>query len=61
MFIDATQDRRLRAFDSKTSKELWQTTMEAQGNAHPMVFQASNGKQYVGIVAGDTINVYGLP
>ena len=51
VFVGATDDRRFRAFDSKTGKELWATKLEASGNANPMTYQAKNGKQYVAIVA----------
>src|SRR5581483_10746789 len=33
IFIGATNDRRFRAFDSKTGRMLWQTTLEASGAA----------------------------
>jgi len=31
------------------------------GDANPMTYQAKTGKQYVAIVAGDTLNVFTLP
>ena len=61
VFIGATSDHRFRAFDSKTGKELWVTKLEKDGNANPMTFAAKNGKQYVAIVAGDTLYTYSLP
>lgn len=61
VFIGAVNDNRFRAFDSKTGKELWAFQMAATGNANPMTYQAKNGKQYVAIVAGDTLNVFTLP
>ncbi len=39
VFVGATDDRRLRAFDSKTGKELWATKLPASGNANPMTYQ----------------------
>lgn len=50
-----------RAIDSKTGKELWVTKLPAQGQANPMTYQANNGKQYVAIVSGPTLNVFTLP
>ncbi|HUK37064.1 MAG TPA: PQQ-binding-like beta-propeller repeat protein [Vicinamibacterales bacterium] len=61
VFVGATDDRRFRAFDSKTGKELWMTQLPASGNANPMTYQAKNGKQYVAIVATNAVVVYALP
>jgi quinoprotein glucose dehydrogenase len=61
VFVAATDDRRFRAFDSKTGKELWATQLPATGNANPMSYQAKNGKQYVAIIAGSQVVVYALP
>jgi glucose dehydrogenase len=61
VFIGATSDHRFRAFDSKTGKELWVTKLEKDANANPMTFQGKNGKQYVAIVASDTVYVFALP
>jgi quinoprotein glucose dehydrogenase len=61
VFVGATDDRRLRAFDSKTGKELWVTQLPASGNANPMTYQAKNGKQYVAIVATNQVVVFALP
>jgi len=52
VFIAATNDRRFRAFDSKTGKELWVETIEANGHAVPITYQGKDGKQYVVIAAG---------
>jgi len=61
LFIGAVSDKRLRAIDSKTGKELWSFKMEAAGNANPMTYLAKNGKQYVAIAAGPVLNVFTLP
>jgi quinoprotein glucose dehydrogenase len=61
VFIGATSDHRFRAFDSKTGKELWVTKLEKDANANPMTFADKNGKQYVAIVASDTVYVFALP
>lgn len=53
VFIAATNDRRFRAFDAETGKELWSTKLEASGHATPMTFLGrKTGKQYVVIAAG---------
>ncbi len=61
VFVGATTDARFRAFDSKTGKELWTYKMEKNGNANPAVYQGRDGKEYVAIVATDTVNVFALP
>ena len=61
IFIAATDDNRFRALDARTGRELWTTTLERRGNADPMTYQGKNGKQYVAIVATDTLIVYALP
>jgi serine/threonine protein kinase len=38
-FVGATHDRRFRALDSKTGKELWLTELSATVNANPMTYQ----------------------
>lgn len=68
VFIGATGDRKFRAFDSKTGKELWSAPVENSITAVPMTYQARNGKQYVAIVAAggtagptQSLVVYALP
>ncbi len=61
VFVASTDDNRFRAFDVKTGKELWVTKLDRRGNADPMTYQGANGKQYVAIVATDTLVVYALP
>ena len=51
VFIAGTIDKRLRAFDSHTGKELWQAKLDAEGHTNPMTYMARNGKQYVVIVS----------
>lgn len=54
LFISGTDDRKLRAFDKATGKLLWQTTLPALANATACTYQV-NGKQYVAISVGGTI------
>ncbi len=51
VFIGASNDKRFRAFDSKTGKELWVTKLEMSAHAVPITYQGRNGKQYVAISA----------
>jgi quinoprotein glucose dehydrogenase len=51
VFIGASNDRRFRAFDSRTGQELWVTTLDMSAHAVPITYQGSNGTQYVAIVA----------
>ena len=61
VFVGATNDRRFRAFDSKTGKELWSVKLENTVNANPITYQGKNGKQYVAAVATDTVVAFALP
>lgn len=61
VFIGATTDRRFRAFDSKTGQELWSAQLNKVANANPMTYEGKNGKQYVAIMATDTLVVFALP
>jgi quinoprotein glucose dehydrogenase len=51
VFIGAAVDDYLRAFDSRTGKELWKGRLPAGGQATPMSY-AVGGKQFVVIAAG---------
>lgn len=57
IFIAATYDGNLRAFDQKTGKIVWEYKLPAGGFATPITYMV-NGKQYVVIAAGGTR--YGL-
>ncbi len=61
VIVGATNDRRLRAFDSKTGKELWVAPLPGVGNANPITYTGKNGKQYVAIIATDSLQVFSLP
>jgi quinoprotein glucose dehydrogenase len=53
VFIGATSDHRLRAFDSKTGKELWVTKLESNGHATPLTYLGRRSKkQFVVIAVG---------
>lgn len=52
VFIGATLDAKIRAFDVETGKELWQGELPASARSTPMTFRAANGKQFVVIAAG---------
>jgi quinoprotein glucose dehydrogenase len=51
IFIAASADETIRAFDRKTGKVLWQARLPFSGNATPSTYMA-NGRQYVVISAG---------
>jgi quinoprotein glucose dehydrogenase len=61
VFVGATGDRRFRAFDAKTGKELWSIDAGAQVNANPMTYRGRDGKQYVAVVATDSLIAYAVP
>jgi quinoprotein glucose dehydrogenase len=51
VFIGATLDRRIRAFDIESGKVLWTADLPAGGKATPMTYAAA-GRQFVVIAAG---------
>lgn len=51
LFIGATLDAKLRAFDAKTGKMLWETQLPAAGFATPATYEV-NGEQYIVIACG---------
>ncbi len=72
IFVAATMDDYLRAFDLATGEELWQGRLPAGGQATPMTYRLrENGRQYVVIAAGghhqmrtrkgDSVIAFGLP
>jgi quinoprotein glucose dehydrogenase len=52
VFIAATADRRFRAFDGATGKELWVTEIGSDTKAAPMTYLGRDGRQYVAIMVG---------
>jgi quinoprotein glucose dehydrogenase len=61
VFVGATNDRRFRAFDSRTGAELWSATLANNANANPMSYLGRSGKQHVAVIAGDAVNAFSLP
>jgi quinoprotein glucose dehydrogenase len=68
VFITATNDRKFRAFDAKTGKELWAAPLDLNSTAVPMTYQGKDGKQYVAVVVANgtagpqqQLVVYSLP
>jgi len=71
IFLGATADQHFRAFDESTGKTLWDTELPAGGQATPITYMGSDGRQYVVIAAGghgglgtrsgDYIQAYALP
>lgn len=51
MFVAATQDNYIRAFNVSNGEQLWQARLPAGGQATPMTYM-QNGKQYIVIMAG---------
>lgn len=55
VFIAGTKDERIRAFDRKTGKVVWEYQLPAGGFATPCIYMVE-GKQYVVIAAGGAKN-----
>ena len=52
VFIGATLDPYLKAFDVETGALLWKGTLPTSARATPMTYRTAKGKQYVVIAAG---------
>jgi quinoprotein glucose dehydrogenase len=72
VFVGATDDARLRAFDARSGQELWAVKLPAAAHATPMTYLGRKGKQYVAITAAggsfldspsdsDELHVFALP
>ncbi|MDB4900310.1 MAG: Pyrrolo-quinoline quinone beta-propeller repeat-containing protein [Gemmatimonadetes bacterium] len=70
VFVAATFDRTIRAFDVETGRKLWEASLPAGARATPMTYQLSpSGKQYLVIAAGggeewgkgDAVIAFALP
>ena len=71
IFIGGTDDKRLRAFDLKTGKEIWTLRLPASLYGTPLTYQGKNGKQYVAAVTtggfwgepagADEVTAFALP
>ena len=56
IFIGATQERALRAFDLKSGRELWYTRLPAGGQTTPLTYiSPRSGRQFVVIAAGGSV------
>ncbi|KQT52583.1 MULTISPECIES: glucose/quinate/shikimate family membrane-bound PQQ-dependent dehydrogenase [unclassified Aureimonas] len=70
-FLSGTIDYYLRAYDVSNGEELWKARLPAGGQATPMTYEGSDGRQYVLAVAGghgslgtktgDAVIAYRLP
>jgi quinoprotein glucose dehydrogenase len=70
VFVAATLDRMIRAFDVETGRTLWEAPLPAGGRATPMTYQLSpGGKQYLVLAVGggegwgngDAVIAFALP
>jgi quinoprotein glucose dehydrogenase len=71
IFIGSTDDKRLRAFETKTGKELWTFKLPASLYGTPLTYRGRSGKQYVAAVTtggfwgetagADDVTAFALP
>lgn len=52
LFIGATLDPFLRAFDTRTGREVWKGRLPTSARATPLIFKTESGRQMVAIAAG---------
>jgi len=69
VFLAATRDEKIRAFDKDSGKQLWEHTLPAGGYATPAVYE-HDGKQFlviacgggkIGTKSGDSYVAFALP
>jgi len=68
LFIAATKDEKIRAFDKLTGEKLWEAPLPASGHATPAVFE-KDGRQFLviacgggkGTKSGDSYVAFALP
>lgn len=70
-FLSGTMDYYVRGYDAATGKQLWRARLPAGGQATPMTYEGSDGRQYLVVVAGghgsthtkagDSVIAYALP
>jgi quinoprotein glucose dehydrogenase len=60
VFVGATVDHAVRAFDIETGRQLWKADLPAGAKATPMTFRGPrDGHQYVAVAAGGDGEVFG--
>jgi glucose dehydrogenase len=57
VFIGASNDRRFRAFDGRTGRELWTTELPRSAHAAPIAYLGGDGKQYIAVVAAGALSI----
>jgi len=71
-FMAGTDDARIRAFNTKTGKEIWTYKLDYSAHATPITYRGKDGRQFVAVVAtggsylgspggGDSLMVFALP
>lgn len=70
-FLSGSMDNEVRAYAVDTGRTLWQSRLPAGGQATPMTYMGSDGRQYLLVVAGghgsthtkagDSVIAYALP
>ena len=60
MFIASTDDNRFRALRTENGEIVWEVELDGRGNANPMTYMGSDGKQYLAIAATDELVVFAL-
>ena len=70
-FLSGTLDNFVRGYDVTSGRQLWERRLPAGGQATPMTYEGSDGRQFLVVVAGghgstgtrpgDFVIAYALP
>ena len=60
VFVGATSDKRFRAFDATTGKQLWETTAAGNVASNPVSYRGKSGRQYVVVNGGGVLTAFAL-
>ena len=52
LFIGATLDPQLRAFDTKSGRQIWETRLPTSARATPLFFTTEGGREMIAVAAG---------
>ncbi len=61
VFIAASVEQAIRAYDVSTGEEVWKARLPAGGQATPMTYRSPSGRQFVVVAAGGKPSIKTTP